>query len=176
MQNSNQIKDYMIDDRIDLEKIVNEYSLYVRKIIDNSSGESLSNEDKEEIITDTFFVLWKNQDKVFSSLSSYIAGITRNLIKEKVRKRQITYDISEFENIIEFSKADLFENEREEIDKIEKTFRKLSNLDLKILMLFYYSSKTIKDIAKETNLSEINIKTRLFRIRKKIKKELGVGD
>ena len=129
MQNSNQIKDYMIDDRIDLEKIVNEYSLYVRKIIDNSSGESLSNEDKEEIITDTFFVLWKNQDKVFSSLSSYIAGITRNLIKEKVRKRQITYDISEFENIIEFSKADLFENEREEIDKIEKTFRKLSNLD-----------------------------------------------
>ena len=40
MQNSNQIKDYMIDDRIDLEKIVNEYttiSLADRKSSDKSN-------------------------------------------------------------------------------------------------------------------------------------------
>lgn len=176
MQNSNQIKNYMNDNKLDLEKIVKEYTSYVKKIIDNSFGESLQNEDKEEIIADTFFILWKNQDKVFSSVSSYIAGIARNLIKEKLRKNVYTYNISEYENVIEFSNADLFENEREEINKIEKTFGRLSKLDYKILTMFYYSSKSIKDIAKELKLSEINVKTKLFRIRKKIKKELGVGD
>ena len=176
MQNLSQIKDYMNDDKLDLERIVKDFTPYVKKIIDNSFGENLSSEDKEEIIADVFFVLWKNQDKLFSSLSSYIAGITRNLIREKIRKNKITYDISEYENVIEILNLNLFESEREEIDRIEKTFKNLNNLDLRILTLFYYSSKTIKDIAKELKLTEINVKTRLFRIRKKIKKELGVGD
>ena len=176
MQNLSQIKDYMNDDKLDLERIVKDFTPYVKKIIDNSFGEKLSSEDKEEIIADVFFVLWKNQDKIFSSLSSYIAGITRNLIKEKIRKNKITYDISEYENVIEILNLNLFESEREDVDRIEKTFKTLNNLDLRILTLFYYSSKTIKDIAKELKLTEINVKTRLFRIRKKIKKELGVGD
>lgn len=176
MQSSNQIKDYITANKLDLERIVKEYTPYVKRIVDNSLENCLQDEDKEEIITDAFFVLWKNKDKVFSSLSSYIAGITRNLIKEKVRKKQIAYDISEYENIIEISNVNLFESEREEINKIEKTFEKLSKLDYRILTMFYYSSRSIKDIAKELKLSETNIKTRLFRIRKKIKKELGVGD
>ena len=131
MQNLSQIKDYMNDDKLDLERIVKDFTPYVKKIIDNSFGENLSSEDKEEIIADVFFVLWKNQDKLFSSLSSYIAGITRNLIREKIRKNKITYDISEYENVIEILNLNLFESEREEIDRIEKTFKNLNNLDLR---------------------------------------------
>lgn len=176
MQNTKQIDDYIYDEKLDLEKIVKEYTPYIRTIVDNAVCENLSYEDKEEIITDTFFILWKNQNKVFSSISAYIAGIARNLIKEKLNKKKITYDISEFENVIEISSVNLFESEREEIGKIEKSFSNLNKLDYEILIMFYYSSKSIKDIAKELKLSEVNVKTRLFRIRKKIKKELGVGD
>lgn len=176
MQNSKMIEEYMNADKLDLEKIVKDYSPYIKTIIDNSIGEILDYEDKEEIITDTFFVIWKNQNKIFVSLSSYIAGIVRNLIKEKLRKKKVTYDISEYENIIEISKVNMFESERDEIEKIEKLFTKLSKLDFEIITMFYYSSKSIKDIAKELKLTEINVKTRLFRIRKKIKKELEVGD
>ena len=93
-----------------------------------------------------------------------------------MRKKKVTYDISEYENIIEFSNINLFESEREEIEKIEKHLTSLSKLDFEIITMFYYSSKSIKDIAKELNLTEINVKTRLFRIRKRIKKELEVGD
>ena len=51
----------------------------------------------------------------------------------------------------------------------------LKDIDIKIMNLFYYSSMSIKDIAKKLNISELNVKTRLHRIRKKIKKELNNG-
>lgn len=173
---SKQINDYIENDKLDLEQIVNEYTPYVKTIVNNAVGDKLSYEDKEEIITDAFFIIWKNQSKVISSVNAYLAGVARNLIKEKLNKRQITYNISEFENIIEISSMNLFTTERSEIENIEKKFQNLKRIDYEIITMFYYSSKTIKEIARELKLSEINVKTRLSRIRKKIKKELGVGD
>ena len=107
-----------------------------------------------------FLFFWKNKEKEIVSLDFYIAGITRILIKEKLRKRKVTYNI------------DLFSEQRNAIEKIEKKYKKLSTQELEILNLFYYADKSIKDIAIIMNLSEVNVKTKLFRIRKKIKKEL----
>ena len=41
--------------------------------------------------------------------------------------------------------------------------------------MFYYEELSIKDIAKELNISDVNVKTKLHRIRKKIKQELKRG-
>lgn len=171
-----ELNNYIIEDKLDLEKIVKEFTPYVRTIINNAVGDNLSYEDKEEIIVDAFFILWKNREKVKFSISSYIAGITRNLIKKRLSKNIIMYDIEDFENVIETANINLFESERIEISKIEKSLENLSELELEIVKLFYYSSESIKNIARKLGLSEMNVKTRLFRIRKKIKKELGVGD
>lgn len=161
------------NEAFDLEAIVKEFTPYVKTIINHAVGSNLSAEDKEEIVADTFFVLWKNQAKEITDLKAYIAGIARNLIKEKLRKRKVTSDISDYENSISFSNANLFSAER---DEIEKSLANLKEVDFKIVTMFYYSFESIKEIAKELNISEINVKTRLFRIRQKIKKELGVGD
>ena len=55
------IEDYKENQELKIEKIVDEYSGYVYTIIKNLSNQNLSQEDIEEIITDTFFVVWKNQ-------------------------------------------------------------------------------------------------------------------
>ena len=44
--------------------------------------------------------------------------------------------------------------------------------DKDIFIFYYYSSRTIKEIANMLNITENKVKSRLFRIRKKIKKEL----
>lgn len=163
------------DETLDLESIIREFTPYVKTMINNAVANNLNFEDKEEIVADTFFVLWKNQTKEITNLKAYIAGIAKNLIKEKLRKRKVTCDISNYDNSIEFSNAKLFSDERDEIDKIEKSLVNLKELDFKIVTMFYYSFQSIKEIAKELNISERNVKTRLFRIRQKIKKELGVG-
>ena len=58
------IEAYKSNKDLEIEKIINEYSGYVYTIIINMSKGILSDEDVEEIISDVFFILWKNRDKL----------------------------------------------------------------------------------------------------------------
>lgn len=167
-----ELKNYIYDDELDLDGIIEDFSPYLRTIINNMVSNNLSYEDKEEILSDTFFVLWKNRHNNIFSLNSYIAGIARNLVKEKLRKRKITYDITDYENDIEYSNIDTYIDER---DEIQRCLEKLKSIEQRIFYMYYYSSKSVKDIAKELDMSEFNVTTRLYRIRKKLKKELKIG-
>ena len=177
MKEKKELENYIINKKIDLDKIVDDYTPYVRKIIQNMVGNKLTEEDKEEIILDTFFVLWKRHNENFkiNSLDSYMAGITRNLIKEKLKKLKYNIDIEQCENLVEYSYLETYLQEREEIEELYNKINNLKERDIKIINMFYYSDKSIKDIAKELKTTEVNVKTRLHRIRKKIKKELGKG-
>lgn len=176
MKNKNEIKKYKKNNELDLEKIIDEFSGYVYKIIKNMA--TLSDEDIEEIVSDTFFVLWKNKEKLDDErpLSSYIAGIVRNLVKEKARVININVDISNYENVLQdCAKMDMICEQREKISIIEKTVKSMKEDDIFIFNCFYYSSMKINEIANILNISEFNVKSRLYRIRKKVKKELTKG-
>lgn len=175
MNKDREIKRYIKNNELDLERIINEYSSYIAIIINNMASTNLSNEDKEEIISEVFFILWKNKHKldINKSLSSYIAGITRNLVKEYLRKIKINVDISDYENsLYGYDKIDFLDTNIQEIRHIEKKLENMKEIDKTIFLDFYYSSKSIKDIAKEQKMSEFIVKQRLYRIRNKIKKEV----
>lgn len=176
MEENKKIKHYMKNNELDLEEITKEYSAYISKIIDNMSKEFIKDVDKEEIVLDIFFILWKNTYKldINRNLSSYLAGITRNVVKIYFNKNKIKYDnISDYENSLYISDDfDLFDESYNLIVKIEKKLDTMKKIDKEIFLDFYYSSKSIKDIAKKYNISEFSVKQRLYRIRKKIKKEV----
>ena len=104
MENKNdKIWQYVENGKLQMEKVIEIYSNYVCKIIRNSYLK-ISNEDLEEITLDVFLTLWKNQNKLDlnKSMSSYIAGITKNLIKKKYRDIKLNYNIEDYdEQIIE---------------------------------------------------------------------------
>ncbi len=176
MKQVKQLENYYKNNEIDMDQIIEDFTPYITTIINNGTNDKISFEDKEEIFSDTFFILWKNRNRlnINVSLNSYLAGITKNLIKEKYRKLKIVYDISEFENDT-LNCVNMYENDRESIWDIEQKIKGLKDIDKKIVNLFYYSSISIKDIAKKLNISELNVKIRLHRIRNKIKKELNNG-
>lgn len=169
---SKNIKDYIKDNKLNIEKILEDYSPYIKKIINNMVNENLSSEDKEEILIDTIFVLWKNRDFDILSLDSYIAGITKNLVKEKLRKRLITYSISDYENSIEISKIETYYDERNEI---EDALNILTPIDQDVFRLYYYNQKSVKEISKALDISEFNVTTKLYRARMKLRKILKSG-
>lgn len=177
MKKIKQLENYYKDNEMDLDRIIDDFTPYITTIINNGTDSRLSFEDKEEIFADTFFIIWKNRDKlnINVSLNSYLAGITRNLIKEKYRKIKIGYDISDYENNMTISDLNMYESDRELIYDVEQKIKGLKDMDVKIVNLFYYSCRSIKDIAKILNISELNVKIRLHRIRKKIKQELSDG-
>lgn len=126
MNNCKEIKYYMENNELDLEKIINEFSPYITTIINNMTNDNLKNEDKEEIVSEVFFILWKNKDKlnIDKYLSSYIAGITRNVVKEYLRKSQTNFDIFDYENsLYTYDNIKLFDNSVEKIKRIEKSWK-----------------------------------------------------
>ena len=91
MKELKQLENYYKNNEIDIDGIIEDFTPYITKIINNGTNDDISFEDKEEIFSDTFFILWKNRNRlsIKVSLNSYLAGITRNLIKEKYRKLKI---------------------------------------------------------------------------------------
>lgn len=165
----NLIRLYIIDNKLNIEKIMNDFTPYIYKIIKNRSS-NLSDEDIEEIISDVFLAIWKNQNKLDASkeMSAYISGITKNILNKKIRNLKESYNIEDYLNYIENMDIKIEQNEKSNliIDEINN----MKSEDKTIFMSYYYYSKSMKEIANKLNISEQKVKSRLFRIRKKLKK------
>lgn len=177
MKTDDLVEKYKKDGKLLIEEIVKDYSDYLYKSIKQIAF-NLSDEDIEDIILDTFLVVWTNRDKIKldSRMKHYLVGITKNVTKNKCRKLKINYNIEDYENTIEFSEdiqKVAEEKEKNEIIKLE--LDKMKQKDREIFTLFYYNSMTIKEIANMLNETESNVKTKLHRIRKRLRKVLEKG-
>ena len=168
------IYSYISKDKLEIEKIMKDYSNYVFAIIKKSYAQ-FSKEDIEEIASDVFLILWNNQNKldINNNMAAYIRGITKNLIKQKRRNIRVNDNIIDYEEeLVSLSNIELDISEQEENKIILKQLKKLKPEDRDIFMLYYYEDKTIKEICKIHNMSESKVKSKLFRIRKKLKRIL----
>ena len=113
----NKIYTYIINDKLQMEKVMEDYNNYIYTII-RKSYINLPNEDIEEVALDVFLTLWKNQAKldISKSMSPYISGITRNLIKYKYRQYKENQNIEEYEDeLVDASNMEMVvsQNERQ---------------------------------------------------------------
>ncbi len=169
------LKDYIEENELKIEQIIYDYSAYVYTIIKNISNQELKQEDIEEIMADTFFVLWKNAHKMDKNdkVSSYLAGVVNNLSKNKKRKIRANCNIEDYENILQGqNQIDEICEGHNKMKIMEKALENMSKEDNEIFELFYYAGKKGREIAEKLNITEFKVKTRLYRIRKKIKQSL----
>lgn len=168
---SQKIYNYICDNQLQIEKLVNDYTNYIHTIITKSNNNLLL-EDIEEIISDVFYVVWKNQNKldINKDMSSYIAGITRNLIRKKYREIRINDSIENCEEQLIDNNLNFGILEDMRLENILDELGKFKEKDRKIFIKYYYEERTIKEISIIFDMSESKVKSKLFRIRKRIKK------
>lgn len=145
-----------------MEIIVNEYSNYVFKIVDNIVGTSLNYQDKEDIVSDVFYLLWKHQDNIQSNLKSYIGTIARNCTYDKLKKIKPVSDYNE-ETLFELEDSFI------EILSMKEKINSLSKTEKELFNLYYVDGYKIKEISKILKLNSNLIKVRLHRLRKKLR-------
>ena len=176
MEEKETIKNFMQNKIVDIEKLMKQYYPYVYKIIENSKNGNISNEDMEEMISDVFLAVWKNCHKLEKNLielKPYIAGITKNIIKNHYRKSKLEYSITDYEEVLaDTENLEVWIEEYEQNRVILNTLKELKKEEYQIFILFYYESKKIKEIAKKLEISESKVKIILYRLRKRIKREL----
>jgi len=168
------INDFIENGRLDIERVINKYNNYIYTILKNAMSNS---EDIEETLSDVFVILWKNYLKIDKStdIRLYMLGVTKNLIKKRYRDYNlncIVEDINDYENKIDScinieKLAEQNEKSKILIDIVESMKEEEKN----IFVMFYYNSVKIKEISSILNISQTNIKVKLHRLRKIVKKE-----
>ncbi len=175
MGEEQQIKYYFNNDNtLNLHKIVNDFSGYIFIIIKNITKNLLTDEDVEELISDVLLAVWKNKETLDlkAPLKPYVAGIAKNVAKNKLRSMKVACDYLDSDEDIK-SEIDISElvESKETFEIISKELKKFGN-DRKIFIMFYCRGMKIKQIAERMDYTEFNVSTKLHRMRKKIKQAL----
>lgn len=177
MDDKKLVKNYYEDATFLIDNLINDYSKYIYTVVKNM-GNALSEDDIKEIVSDVFIVIWNNRNILKKELpiKPYIVGVTRNVVRNKYRNLQFTYNIEDYENSIsENVDINYLAEEREKDEIIKRELMQMNVIDRKIFVFYYYYSKNVLSISKELNISESSVKTKLHRIRKKLKKALNKG-
>ena len=171
------MKDYTLND------LVNDYSNYIRTVVKNASS-ALTEEDREEILEDTIYNVYKKLDKLEKdNLKAYIASSARNLTINKLKsnKKYDTDSLNAMKEDVDFEAVDLSSDtldiaiSNDKMNLIKNIINGFDEIDKKVFMDFYFANKKVSEISKETKLSKTNIKVKLHRSRTTLKNELIKG-
>ncbi len=172
------LKDYLKNGKVDIDKIIDDFYGYVYIIVKNGVSIAMTDEDIEEIVSDVFVAIWKNSINLLKTteIKPYLIGIAKNVIRNKYRNTELNFSISDYEeNLIDTCNIEKITEENEQNKVILDTLKTVKPKEYEIFIMFYYESKSVKEIAKVLNLSTSNVKTILHRVRKVIKRNLEDG-
>jgi len=156
-----------------LAEIIKTYSTYVRTIAANITIPPLQREDVEEVASDAFLAVWDHAAEIEEGkLKAYLAAVTRNLAKNKLRYLHLSVPLEEEYMILTVPGL---EEELLEKDIRQLTRQAVENLpepDRSIFMRYYFLYQKTEDIAAALELNPAAVRQRLSRGREKLKKHL----
>ncbi|MCP9767219.1 sigma-70 family RNA polymerase sigma factor [Lacihabitans sp. LS3-19] len=129
----------------------------------------------EEAAQDAFLKIFRSLQKFNwdSKFSTWIYKITYNTCLDYIKKTKKDKDWVYMEDLshqaindIEHSLEALNEDEKNE--KIQECILQLPSEDAFFITLYYFEDQSIDDISKILNMSQSNVKIKLFRCRKKL--------
>lgn len=152
--------------------LIDKYSRPIHSLIWRIVG---SREDAEELAQDTFVKAFRNLPsfKGGSSFGTWLYRIAYNTAISHTRKKQYEFlaiEDSALENIAD-EEADNLPGQSsaaEQLQRLEEALDQLPPEERALVLLFYQKEKTIEEIVSITGLTASNVKTKLFRTRKKL--------
>ena len=146
------------------------YELYSQELMNISYGYTKSKDDSLDIIQNVFTKL-VNNSKQFNNLNEekyWLIRVTINECKDFLRKKS-RRPIVNADLVNSFAKTD---SEDEQLNYVADVVKTLPEKYRVVLILFYWDSLSIKEIASVLKVSEDAIKKRLERARNLIKQEM----
>ena len=146
------------------------YELYSQELMNISYGYTKSKDDSLDIIQNVFTKL-VNNPKQFNNLNEekyWLIRVTINECKDFLRKKS-RRPIVNADLVNSFAKTD---SEDEQLHYVADVVKTLPEKYRVVLILFYWDSLSIKEIASVLKVSEDAVKKRLERARNLIKQEM----
>jgi RNA polymerase sigma-70 factor (ECF subfamily) len=162
-------------DTSQLPEIISRYGGYVAAVVRNVVGSALTEEDRDEVIADVFVSLWKNASRIDTDadLKPWLAVVSRNAAINKARGPRSVNTL--YDTYLVDADVDV---ERSAVTSESSTILRdslavLSIHDQAIFQRYYFWQQSISTIARDMDINESTIKSRLYRGREKLKIELS---
>lgn len=161
----------------DAEAYAEIYNRYIRVLVRFAESKLYSLEDARDLIQDLFTGVWSGKEnlEIQDSLKSYLFGIARFQIINKIRKNIVREDYAD--KLRALSPAYVSLEEELEFRELDSNIKaKLNELPQKTRDIFQKSreeSRSIKEIAEELNLSEQTVKNQISMAIKHLRKSFS---
>lgn len=131
-------------------------------------------EDAEDVLQDTFVSIYKKAKTLsdFEKLKPWIFSILKNTSYTRYKKRKREFPDEFVLDKAEESPTYLGEDDFAEKSEIQDALMTLKEKEREVLVLYYYNDFSIEEIASICKTFQGTVKSRLFRARKNLKKEL----
>ncbi|MBU5668316.1 RNA polymerase sigma factor [Peptoniphilus sp. MSJ-1] len=131
-------------------------------------------EDSEDVLQDTFVSIYTNINRLKnpSKLKSWIFTILKNTAYTKYKNRKREFPDDEISNKVDVEINSNLENEIAIKSDLKKCLMALGPKEREVIVLYYFNEFSIREIAKIQRTFEGTVKSRLYRARKKLKKEI----
>lgn len=134
-----------------------------------------SREDAEEVAQDAFIKVYQAlpQFKGDSKFTTWLFRVVYNLALSKLRKKSLVSGSIDDEGFIEQADDSAFDalskfRSKEQKKHINEALSELNETDQLLITLYYMGDHSVEEIAEITDISQSNVKVRLFRSRKKL--------
>jgi RNA polymerase sigma-70 factor (ECF subfamily) len=147
---------------------------YCRKVFSLIAGIVKNREDAQDLTQDVFLKAFESLSsfREDSSFSTWLYSIAKNSAVSAMRKKinlvPIDETLSDRISYETYETMPSTEYREELIDCLRYAVEQLTPEERTLITLFYIDKKPVKEIAVSSALTVTNLKTKLFRIRKKI--------
>ena len=164
-------------DSSSLSRIMDRYSAYVSTIVWNILQGKLSKADAEEAVSDVFYTLWTQADKVQPrKLKGYLSVIARRRALNALRSRK-NADVPLEDDVVQLPIPGPEDESirREEYAALRQTVDELPEPDRTIFIRHYFYYQKTSEIAKAMKINATTVKMKLKRGRERLQRELTEG-
>ena len=142
--------------------------------------------DAEEIVQEAFVEAYFRLDTLQKPcrFGGWLRRIVTNIAIMRFRQRRLTISFEEVSNIYSHNEGEIRYNyydtlspldqfeEKERADKLDAAISTLPQTYRQVIMMFYFDAQSYKEIAAELDISVAALKSRLYRAKAKLKKEM----
>lgn len=158
-----------------LDELIDLYGRYVSRIVGTLIGAAMTVQDVEEVVSDAFFALWRQADKVRPGcLKGYLSSIARNQAINKLREQRQELALEE-DVLPSLDGPEQAATAAERREILNRALDEMGEPEREIFLRHYYYGQTVAAIGLEMQMNVSTVKSRLSRGRKKLKAILLEG-
>lgn len=156
--------------------LIDRYTPYVTAIISGIAKGSLTAADVEEVAADVFYKIWLKRAQIRpDSVKAYIARVTRNAGIDRLRLKGMEFLPYE-DDVLQIAcgeRPDELAIVKEQTQILQEAVTSFGEPEREIFIRFYYFGETIEAISQKLRLNSATTKTKLHRLRLKLRTILG---